>query len=57
LELVRRGLSNKQIARSLRLSEATVKTHLIHVYSKLGVDDRTSAVNAALKRGILSLRE
>ncbi len=57
MELVRRGLSNKQIARSLRLSEATVKTHLIHVYSKLGVDDRTSAVNAALKRGILSLRE
>jgi DNA-binding NarL/FixJ family response regulator len=56
LDLVRRGLSNKEIARSLHLSEATVKTHLIHIYGKLGVDDRTSAVNVALERGILSLR-
>jgi DNA-binding NarL/FixJ family response regulator len=56
LDLVRRGSSNKEVARSLHLSEATVKTHLIHIYGKLGVDDRTSAVNVALERGILSLR-
>ena len=56
LELVRSGLSNKEIARSLHLSVATVKTHLIHIYGKLGVDDRTSAVNVALEKGILSLR-
>ncbi len=56
LDLVRRGLSNREVARSLHLSEATVKTHLIHIYGKLGVDDRTSAVNVALERGILSLR-
>ena len=56
LDLVRRGLSNKEVARSLHLSEATIKTHLIHIYGKLDVDDRTSAVNVALERGILSLR-
>lgn len=56
LALVRSGLSNKEIAQSLHLSKATIKTHLIHIYGKLGVDDRTSAVNVALERGILSLR-
>jgi len=56
LDLVRSGLSHKEVARSLHLSEATVKTHLIHIYGKLGVDDRTSAVNVALEKGILSLR-
>lgn len=55
LDLVRRGSSNKQIARSLHVSEATVKTHLIHAFDKLGVDDRTAAVSAALERGILHL--
>lgn len=56
LELVRLGKSNKQIARSLHVSEATVKTHLIHAFGKLGVDDRTAAVSVALKRGILHLQ-
>jgi DNA-binding NarL/FixJ family response regulator len=55
LELVARGRSNKQIARALHLSEATVKTHLLHVFSKLEVDDRTEAVTAALEGGILRL--
>lgn len=55
LDLVRRGLSNKQVGRELHISEATVKTHLIHVFGKLGVDDRTAAVNVALERGILRL--
>lgn len=56
LDLVRQGKSNKQIARSLHVSEATVKTHLIHAFGKLGVDDRTAAVSVALERGILHLQ-
>ncbi len=49
------GKSNKEIAEALFISEATVKTHLIHIFSKLGVDDRTAAVTVALERGILRL--
>ncbi len=55
LMLVARGASNKEIARSLHISEATVKSHLIHIFSKLGVADRTAAVTVALERGILRL--
>ncbi len=55
LELVARGNSNKAVGRALHISEATVKTHLIHIYGKLGVNDRTAAVTVALERGILSL--
>ena len=55
LALVARGQSNKAVAQSLHISEATVKTHLIHTFSKLGVDDRTAAVTVALERGILQL--
>lgn len=55
LELVRKGLSNKEIGRELHISEATVKTHLIHAFGKLGVDDRTAAVSVALERGYLRL--
>ena len=55
LTLVARGASNKEIARSLHLSEATVKSHLIHLFSKLGVADRTAAVTVALERGLLRL--
>jgi len=55
LELVARGRSNKEIARVLHLSEATVKTHLVHSFSKLGVEDRTEAVMTALDRGIIRL--
>ena len=57
LRLVRRGLSNREIGREMHVSEATVKTHLIHAYGKLGVSDRTAAVSAALERGILRLEE
>ncbi|GHO98088.1 DNA-binding response regulator [Reticulibacter mediterranei] len=52
---VARGSSNKQIARHLHISEATVKSHLIHIFSKLGVTDRTAAVMVALERGLLSM--
>ncbi|GAB2979075.1 response regulator transcription factor [Streptomyces pseudoechinosporeus] len=55
LSAVARGQSNKQIARTLRLSEATVKTHLLHIYAKLDVADRTAAVTAALGRGIIRI--
>jgi DNA-binding NarL/FixJ family response regulator len=55
LGLVARGASNREIARGLHLSEATVKTHLIHVFNKLDVDDRTAAVTTALEKGILRL--
>jgi ATP/maltotriose-dependent transcriptional regulator MalT len=55
LALVARGVSNKIIAKDLRISEATVKTHLLHIFAKLGVDDRTAAVTAAMERGVLRL--
>jgi DNA-binding NarL/FixJ family response regulator len=55
LQLVSKGYSNKKIGKSLHISTATVKTHLIHVYNKLGVDDRTAAVTRALEKGIITL--
>lgn len=53
LKLVASGASNREIGRTLLLSEATVKSHLVHIYDKLGVRSRTSAVAAARKQGVL----
>ncbi len=53
LALVAKGQSNPTIARSLFVSEATVKTHLLHTFEKLGVNDRTRAVTLAMELGIL----
>jgi DNA-binding NarL/FixJ family response regulator len=53
LELVARGASNRDAAARLFISEATVKTHLMHIYSKLGVNDRAAAVTEAFDRGLL----
>ena len=53
LAVVARGGSNAQIGVELFISEATVKTHLLRIFTKLGVDDRTHAVTVALERGIL----
>ncbi|WP_088289613.1 response regulator transcription factor [Kineosporia sp. A_224] len=53
LAAVAQGLSNAEIGRALFIGEATVKTHLLRAFAKLGVDDRTRAVTVAMERGIL----
>ena len=53
LSLVAQGLSNPAIAKQLFLSEATVKTHLLHAFEKLEVSDRTRAVTKAMELGLL----
>jgi len=53
LRLVARGSSNGEIARALHISEATVKTHLLRTFAKLGVNDRTAAVTTAMAAGLL----
>ena len=56
LELVRRGLRNREIGISLGISEETVQSHVRSILSKLDVPDRTAAVDVALRRGILHLQ-
>ena len=53
LKLVAQGQSNPDIARTLFVGEATVKTHLLHAFEKLGVSDRTRAVTRAMELGLL----
>jgi two-component system nitrate/nitrite response regulator NarL len=53
LSFVALGKSTPEIAAELHLSSATIKTHLQKIYDRLGVSDRTSAVVAAIRRGIL----
>jgi two-component system, NarL family, nitrate/nitrite response regulator NarL len=53
LTLIAEGLSAPQIGRTLHLSTATVKTHLQHIYEKLGVSERAAAVAEAMRRGLL----
>ena len=53
LRLIARGATNREAAKQLFISEATVKTHLIHVYAKLGVNDRAAAVAAGYEQGLL----
>lgn len=52
---VAQGLSNAQVGRELHIGEATVKTHLLRTFEKLGVTDRTAAVTAALRAGLIQL--
>jgi DNA-binding NarL/FixJ family response regulator len=54
LRLVAGGATNREVARKLFISEATVKTHLLHLYDKLGVRDRAAAVAEAYRRDLLS---
>ncbi|MFI6900939.1 response regulator [Nonomuraea sp. NPDC050394] len=53
LALVARGLTNADVGRRLFISETTVKTHLLRIFGKLGVSDRTAAVTTAMERGLL----
>ena len=55
LMLVARGASNQDVAEKLHVSTATVKSHLIQIYQKLGVSDRTAAVTTAIEHGIIRL--
>jgi len=55
LEQIVQGKSNKEIATELEISEATVKTHINSLLSKLGVTDRTQAATAAIRRGLVQL--
>jgi two-component system NarL family response regulator len=55
LRLMAQGMSNLQIAAALNIGESTVKSHVNHILSKLGVSDRTQAVIVSVKRGIVSL--
>lgn len=57
LTLVSRGRNNREIGHDLHISIATVKTHLIHIFDKLDVHDRTAAVTVAIERGILTLEK
>lgn len=53
LTLVADGLSNQQIARQLFVSQATIKSHLVHIFTKLDADSRTAAVAVAIQRGLI----
>ncbi|WP_433544608.1 response regulator (plasmid) [Streptomyces sp. CA-294286] len=57
LRLVGRGLSNPAIGAALFISESTVKTHLLRIFGKLEVDDRTAAVMTAVHRGLITIEE
>jgi DNA-binding NarL/FixJ family response regulator len=57
LTLIARGLSNRDTAAQLFISTATVKTHLVHIYEKLDVNDRAAAVAEAFNRGLLIPRD
>jgi DNA-binding NarL/FixJ family response regulator len=54
LRLIAVGATNREVAARLFVSEATIKTHLLHIYEKLGVRDRAAAVGEAYKRGLLT---
>lgn len=54
LTLISQGLTNRAAAARLFISEATLKTHLLHIYAKLDVNDRAAAVATAFERGLLS---
>ncbi|MEV0168161.1 LuxR family two component transcriptional regulator [Nonomuraea fuscirosea] len=56
LRLIARGATNREVAGRLFITEATVKTHLLHVYGKLAVNDRAAAVAAAYDLGLLDRR-
>lgn len=52
LTMIAKGLTNKEIARALRISQFTVRNHVIHILAKLDASDRTEAVSIAVQQGI-----
>ena len=56
LRCVARGAANKAIASTLGIAEPTVKAHLVHIFGKLGVENRTAAVRVGLERGLIDAR-
>ncbi|MET8007683.1 response regulator transcription factor [Nonomuraea glycinis] len=57
LRLIAQGSTNREAARTLFISEATVKSHVLHIYAKLGVNDRAAAVAVAFRRGLLTAED
>ncbi|MEU3307062.1 response regulator [Nocardiopsis sp. NPDC055551] len=57
LRLIADGSTNREAAARLFVSEATVKTHVLHIYAKLGVNDRAAAVAAGFRRGLLDVSD
>jgi len=55
LQLMAKGAANKEIGAALHISQSTVKTHISSIFQKMGVNDRTSAVTEALRKGIINL--
>jgi DNA-binding NarL/FixJ family response regulator len=55
LQLVARGMTNREAGHELHISEATIKTHLVHIFRKLDVDDRTAAVTVAVEQGLIQI--
>ena len=55
IQLIAKSAANKEIANELFIGESTVKTHIIHIFNKLGVKGRTEAVAEAARRGIIQL--
>jgi DNA-binding NarL/FixJ family response regulator len=55
LRLIADGATNREAAARLFISEATVKSHVLHIYTKLGVNDRAAAVATAFRRGLLTV--
>lgn len=53
LRLVAQGCTNAEIGRRLFVAESTVKTHVMRIFGKLGVDDRTAAVTRAMSLGLI----
>lgn len=54
LRQVAEDASNREVARRLFVSAASIKTHLVHIYDRLGVRDRAAAVGEAYRRGLLT---
>ncbi|MCK2213672.1 response regulator transcription factor [Actinomadura sp. ATCC 31491] len=57
LRLIADGATNREAAARLFISEATVKSHVLHIYAKLGVNDRAAAVAVAFRRGLLTVED